>query len=396
MNIRLILSFLLLCLLYTPVAIAQIAFESGYFINNQGDTITGFIKNLDWKNNPVSVEFRKDMESESSVLLIDSIKGFGVGGDIVFKKFLVDIEVLSPRIEDYGYKQNPEYSPKVVLLRQLIEGEKELYTYCESNFQCFFAGNKGDIPHQLVHKHYKAESNLIAENNQYKNQLYVLLNCPCVKQEDFEKLSYYKSDIANLFEKYYACSGMAIIRNEVVTYEKRKKVELSVSAGVEYCNMEISGVPNSFFPPGISPLLGLDFESFMPFYRNKISVICQPVFDYYSATGTFAKREKVVDIFFFTLPFGIRYSSYLKPETRIFTEAKYSLVFPVHGTLGYYSYELKPENHSAFDLGVGIMKGRISIKLNHRFNHDLFTNYNFGLWMNNTSVNFSYVLFKSK
>lgn len=394
MNNKLNLSLLLLWLLYTPFAIAQIAYEGGYYINNQGDTIAGFIKNLDWKNNPFSIEYRKHMESEPTVLLIDSIEGFGVGGDIVFKKFLVDIEVSSPRIEDYGYKLNPEYAPKVVLLRQLIEGEKELYIYYESNFQCFFAGNKGDIPRQLVHKYYKAETNLIAENNQYKNQLYVLLNCSCFKPEDFEKLSYHKTEIVSLFEKYYACSGILFVKNEVVNYEKRKTIELGVSAGVEYTDMKISGVPNSFFPPGISPLLGLDFESFMPFYRNKISIICQPVFDYYAATGTFAKSERKVNIFFFTLPVGIRYSSYLKPETRIFAEAKYSLVFPVHGTLGYYFYDLKPNNHSAFDLGVGIMKGRIGIKLNHRFYHDLYTNFNFGLWMNNTSLGFSYVFFK--
>lgn len=392
MKTRFILLSFLLALFSLSIK-AQIAFDPGYFVKNNGDTVTGLIKNLDWKNNPVAVEFKKNLESESLVLLIDSIAGFGVGGDIVFKKFLVDIEVLSPRIEDYGYKQNPEYSQKVVLLRQLIEGEKELYTYNEGNFQCFFAGNKGDIPRQLVHKHYKAETNQIAENNQYRNQLYVLLNCSYFRPEDFEKLDYQKKDIINLFENYYTCSGKVFVKNEVVTAKKRKKIELGVSAGVEYCDMEISGVPNSYFPPGISPLIGMDFESFMPFYRNKISFVCQPVFDYYSATGTFAKRQKEVDLFFFTLPFGIRYSSYLRPGTRIFAEAKYSLIFPVHGTLGYYLYDLKPEKHSAFDIGAGIKKGRSSIKLNYRFHHDLYTNYNFYLLMSNASVSYSYTIF---
>lgn len=391
---RIVKRFLTVTLLLTYIAAnAQISFDPGYYVNSNGDTIRGLIKNLDWKNNPVSVEFKKDVDSNSSVLLMDSINGFGVANDIVFRKFLVDIAVFSPRIEEYSSKHNPEYSQKVVLLRQLIEGEKELYVYLESNFQCFFAGNKGDIPQQLVHKFYIAETQLIAENNQYRNQLFLLLSCPCLKSMDFEKLPYLRKEIIKLFETYYACSGTIFSKNEVVTEKKRRKIELSVSAGVEYCNMNISGIPNSSIPSRICPLGGLDLEIFMPYYRNKISFVCQPVFDYYFATVTFAKREKEVDFHFLTVPFGVRYSTFLKPETRLFAEAKYSLVFPLSGTLGYYLYELTPENHTTFDFGLGIKRGKSSIKLNYRFYHNIYANYSFSLLMNNASVSYSYTLF---
>jgi len=56
-------AFYCLFILISLNSFAQINFEKGYLITDQGGKKEGFIKNFEWKNNPKSIEFRIDPEA---------------------------------------------------------------------------------------------------------------------------------------------------------------------------------------------------------------------------------------------------------------------------------------------------------------------------------------------
>ena len=55
---------ILFCSLTT--IIAQTTYEKGNYIDNTGIQIDGYIKNIDWKDNPVSFEFSKTSDGQKS------------------------------------------------------------------------------------------------------------------------------------------------------------------------------------------------------------------------------------------------------------------------------------------------------------------------------------------
>jgi hypothetical protein len=121
---------------------------------------------------------------------------------------------------------------KALLLRQLIGGKKQLYSYEESNFMCFFACNKGEIPQQLIHKYYWKTSTAIAENNQFRNQLFLLLGgSDCLKADDFEDIEYESDGVISIFTKYYKCAGKEIRITEQLQKMNRKKFEAGIFVG---------------------------------------------------------------------------------------------------------------------------------------------------------------------
>ena len=50
--------FLLIAILYQTASFAQINFEPGYIINNQGVKTECFIRNVAWKNSPVTFDYK--------------------------------------------------------------------------------------------------------------------------------------------------------------------------------------------------------------------------------------------------------------------------------------------------------------------------------------------------
>ena len=71
---------ILICIqLITINLSAQITFEKGYFLDNEGNKTICSIKNIDWKNNPTSITYRLH-ENSTSIKTIDEIQEFGIYG----------------------------------------------------------------------------------------------------------------------------------------------------------------------------------------------------------------------------------------------------------------------------------------------------------------------------
>ncbi|WP_417619381.1 hypothetical protein [Oceanihabitans sediminis] len=56
---------------------SQIIYENGYYIDNSGNKVDCLIKNVDWKDNPTSFEYKLTENSDKNIATLNTVKEFG-------------------------------------------------------------------------------------------------------------------------------------------------------------------------------------------------------------------------------------------------------------------------------------------------------------------------------
>ena len=107
---------------------AQISFEQGYFIDNEGTKTICSIKNIDWRNNPSSITYRFD-DNSPSVKTLDQIQEFGIDGISKYTRSVIQLDMSSTNINNLSFDKNPEFVQDAVLLKVLVEGEATSVSY---------------------------------------------------------------------------------------------------------------------------------------------------------------------------------------------------------------------------------------------------------------------------
>ena len=72
------LYFLLIFTFSTIVLNAQISFEKGYYITNAKEKVECLIKNYDWKNNPVEIEYKLTNSTLVQKIAITNMEEFSI------------------------------------------------------------------------------------------------------------------------------------------------------------------------------------------------------------------------------------------------------------------------------------------------------------------------------
>ena len=130
----------------------QVKFEEGYFISTEGQRTACQIRNVDWRNNPKSFEYRLGADGESKEVSIDQVVEFGVTNGSTFKRFAVKIDRSTSDLTRMTYNRNPEFVDETLFLRVLIEGKGSLYEYSEDKFLRYFYTVDQSLIQQLVFK----------------------------------------------------------------------------------------------------------------------------------------------------------------------------------------------------------------------------------------------------
>lgn len=136
---------------------SQIHFEKGYYVNNNGERVDGFIKNIGWKNNPYNFAFKSSESAEDNNITIDSVKEFSIVGGVRYKRFDVYIDRSSNNVQSLSKVREPEFSEETLFLEVLLEGEASLYAYEEGNLKRYFYTTGTSPIEQLIYKKYRKE-----------------------------------------------------------------------------------------------------------------------------------------------------------------------------------------------------------------------------------------------
>ncbi|UII22251.1 PorT family protein [Fulvivirga ligni] len=321
-------------ILFSVCVHAQITFDPGYIIDNQGNKTACLIRNVDWKNNPTSFEYKMSDESQTQLAVIDSVSEFGISDSWKYIRATVDIDRSSSNLGSLSKTKEPEFQKETLFLQYLIEGKATLYQYtAESNLTRFYYQLEGKEIEPLIYKSYSVGSNNYAENNKFRQQLFVYLKCESIDQRRLENLDYKKRDLTSLFTDYNNCSNSDNVNYVAKDKDKRDFLNLTIRPGVNFSKLDVSNryFKSVSFDPKTNFRLGLLLEFVLPFNQNKWAITLEPTYQYYKedqiVTEYYQDSEYHVDYKSIELPIGLSHSFYLNDDTRFFASANYVLNF---------------------------------------------------------------------
>ena len=336
--------FALLFALVSYNSFAQITYEPGFFVDNNGQRHEVLIKNLDWRQNPTSFEFKTSKNTDSQNGDIQNIKEFGVEGFSKYVRFTGDIDLSSDNRKNLSRDRAANLSEKTMFLKVLLEGEANLYQYVGDVNRFFFSVDDSPIS-QLIYKQYQT-GNKIRTNNYFRQQLLNNLSCTELSQNDVRRVNYSKSELMRFFKRYNACQGSGSVSLEEEGGSGEFKLKILAGLSVGSLDLERIGSVHTrsealSIDTQLSPRIGLEAEYLLPFNKQKWSVFAAPAYQQVSGEEEinykYYQPEAVtnvqVDYKALAVPVGLKYHFYLSEDSKFFIETAYKLSFFFNGSI---------------------------------------------------------------
>ncbi|NEM96580.1 hypothetical protein [Pontibacter burrus] len=317
---KLLLSLLLLVCSLTTYA--QVTFEPGYFIDNNGTRIDCLIRNTDKSSNPTLIEYKLTEEGKAQTESIDNIQAFEILNTIhKYKRFIVNIDRSSDNLRELHYVREPEFKSRQLFLRVLLEGDITLYVYKEPSLTRFFYQIGDAQPEQLVYKKYMHDVTSFRENKAFQQQLWMALQCPSFTMEQFSKLNYEERNLVRIFKEYYSCTGQQYTDHAL---DRTKDVfSFRVGAGVGLGALELyNGKSSSTLDMGVglAPQVFGEIVYTLPFNKRQWEIFIKPTFVYFKKKGkapVFGPNAEIEsNLSHVMLPLGLRKSFYLNTDVK--------------------------------------------------------------------------------
>ena len=370
---------------------AQIKFENGYFITDSNQKIECLIKNIDWKSNPTQFEYQLTQGSEVKIETSKNVKEFAVYNSSKFIRENVNIDRSSVNIQDLSREKNPIFKQEMLFLRVLVEGDYNLYEYTDGNLRRYFYNNKDSKIEQLVYKQYITDLTKATKNNTYQQQLYNSLKCPSITLKKIESISYRKDDLVEFFKEYNRCHNSE--SSYVEEKPTRNVFDLSIRPRVNssslYVGHDVLTKWNTDFGNKINFGIGIEAEYFLPYNKNKWSLIAEPTYQTYISekiTGKNSDYVAKVDYASIEFPFGLRHYFFLNPKSKIFVNMTYSYILRLDSNITY----TRTDNRSSEMLDVEPNKN-LALGAGYKFNDKFSAEFRY----NSRSLLDKYVLWNS-
>jgi hypothetical protein len=376
---RILLSLLLAISCYSGYA--QVKFDSGYFVTNDGRKNVCLIKNYDWKYNPTEFFYKQSENAAVQKATITDVQEFGVLNFSRYVRFDVDIDTSSDEVDALTTSSRPEFKRESVFLKELVGGKASLYVYWVGNLIRYFLKTDSLKLEQLLHKKYfdSEEHTNLLENNLFRNQLFASLQGPDLDQRDFSSLSYNERSLSAIVERYNKAHHAATESFSKKRDEKRFNLNLRLGADLSGLTMEqtYSGDTKTNAGNKLSARAGLEGEVIMKFNRNKWAIVFGSTYGSYKANAAPGGIPTSVDFKMIEFSAGVREYFFLNESSKLFATAQAIFDSPLgSGTAnwGYGSYDYGGHVDGALSFGYKY-KNKCSIELNYTLSRDILTDY---------------------
>ena len=365
MKSRLFFVFLGL-LAYTSTA--QISFQPGYLVFNNGDRSDLLIRNADWRVNPSVIEYKTSPEGEVQSATIADLKEFGIQEASRFIRFTLKIDSSSDNAPNYSRVRNPEYEEQTVFLRVLVDGKVDLYQYTDSEKNRFFYSLEEAAPQQLIYKQYQVGTSR-GQNNDFRNQLLNAWACETDNRKEIETLAYTRKALISFLTDYNDCLGARYKLYEAEA-EVKGNFHLKIKAGGNQTSIQFERLASSMTLGSSIEMknsgaqLGLEAEYRLPFNKNKWGVFLDPAYQqakvetayHYQSYSPDKTTTLEADLKLLSVPLGLRHYFFLNESSAVFANVAYELTSFLGSTIsdseGIYSKEMEV-NDLAHSLQAG-------------------------------------------
>ena len=339
------------------IVFAQIPFEKGYFIDHNRNKVECLVKDMDWRNSPNKIVFKLTLESEPKTIDISAITEFGIYGSSKYVMKNVKIDNSNDNLNNLTYDRSPSWSEEQLLLKVLVEGKASLFYYQNPNVVRFFYSVNGSDILQLIYKKYLVESNSLAINSDFRQQLWTNVNCGGLPQKAIRNISYYSESLIRHFNTYNACS----VGNKVDSTKVSGFFNVKIKTGVDVASFQMATNSNAqyyAFDTNTSLRIGVESEYTFPFSKNKLSILVEPTFQhYYDASGPAMIRYNSIET-----PLGMRYYFYSHQKTRLFMNGFFIWDIPFHSEVSSGTYHFSTVSSVTVAFGGGLSSGKFTFE----------------------------------
>ncbi len=374
---------LLIFLITTSGVFAQINFEKGYFITENGQKTDCYIKNEGWENNPSKFEYRLSPDGDTKVLRLPNLKTVVIGTILKFEKHTVPFDDSERNLAKLKFERSPDYKDTELMLNVLVEGKASLYSYRDGDKRGFYFTKDGGDIQTLIYNVYTNANRDILYNKRYQQQLLTELPCTGITEKRLVRIDYQASDLKSLFKDYNECKG-----GESIEYKKAKKGKLHVKvfAGA-YNSSSVSDLGiSAFFAGGVeteaawAPTFGVEVEYVLPFNRNKWAVFLAPNYSSYEGEGDFfdlaIRRKYKLEYSAIQIPVGVRHYMFLNDNSKLFLSGAvlFDYILDAEGSGNVMIEKERFSAGAGFSLGLGYTYDKYSIEARYLPSRDLLQN----------------------
>lgn len=406
---------LLLFTFFSLNSLAQIRYQKGYFIDNDGKKIDCFIRNVDWKDNPKYFDYKLTENGEKLTARTTTVKEFSVENESIYKCFITEWDVSSNTVNDISDERQPYMKKDTIFLRQLVEGKANLYLFEKGDMKrYFFTVDTMATPQQLIYKRYKTTNkasgrSYIVKNNAYIAQLQQFIRCKDASITSFSNIKYTKNDMVKAFDKYNKCNDTSKIKPTIMPIVARKVMDVSVKAGLYQSTAKITDNSGSVTDLGkqVAPRLGFEFQYYLPFNKNKWAIVVEPTFSYFTGKKTIKKdyyyyQNTKLKYQFLSVALGVRHHFFINKNNTIFVNAFWIWNKPIDNSnikivYSNYSYDLQTttplNNSNNIAIGLGYRYKRASIEGRYLASRDIIKDSGIAAQYKSLGVTLGYTLF---
>ncbi|MCM8567838.1 porin family protein [Gramella jeungdoensis] len=329
MNKLLVAAIFLICF----SGFAQIEYEQGYYIFNNGKRVDELIKNVDWNFIPSEISVKSSSNADSRSIPLNELREVSVG-TYHFKKFKVQMDVSSRDVNEISLQRAPEFEEQVVFLRYLVEGETSLLSFRRNNVQRFFYQINDSGVEPLIYKQYMVDGGL-ATNNRFQQQL--INNFSCENNSNrIASLRYKEKELVTFFIDYNECKNAEYELK--MDKSKSGDLYLSVKVGIGQGSLDVEKglIANGTDYNGLDLRFGVELEYNFNFNKRKWSAIVEPTYRTFSddarLNGDYEADFSVNYNSINTLA-ALRYYLFLSQNSKLFANLGVNLDFPVNSEI---------------------------------------------------------------
>ncbi|HEY5825429.1 MAG TPA: hypothetical protein VIT44_13735 [Cyclobacteriaceae bacterium] len=353
---------LLVIVLISTHCLAQSNFQKGYFIDNNNQKHECYIKDNDWLNIPETFKYRLQPDSEELSISVSEVKEFKTDNN---KYIRAQVDIDNSSSNTVSQIRKPEFTNEALFLKVLVEGKANLY-YSRAKGEDKFFFNKGTEPiTQLIYKRYFISNTQTGVNNDFQNQLKTELNCRNYIDSRFQSLRYDRKVLENFFVDHNQCMGDTTAQ---VKSDSKSAFHLKITPGIDFASMKARSLSHddiAKFDSEVNFRIGAEFETVLPFNRNKWALFAEPVFQSYSSTSESTTK---VDYKSLELGLGPRHYFVLNTDHRLFLTGLLILDFPLKHEVSFpvVTYTAKSVSTN-LALGAGYNYKKLSIECRYYF-----------------------------
>lgn len=332
------------CLL-TSTVFAQKTFSPGYYINQLGQKVVGFIEDKNPYNNPEKIVFKASLESEAVEIAMLNISEYKIDEDFKYVKYFVqyDIDQVINKDPINRLTKDPKLQEKDMLLRVLVEGTATLYQAVINDCVFYYIKTKEDlVPQLLIFRKYKFDYKIV-ENNEFRKQLYEKLRNNSTQIKEFYAVKYQQEALVELFKSINTKDSSLVLQN---VSEERSKNKFNYRILTGTSNLEMSYrymISGDLKPTGsavFNPILGVEVsnvlglttrrsEIFGRFFYQKLTVASEQVTEYASYKRTLRLEA---DLSTLNASLGYRYALLKKVKSKLVLDSSVGISTVVGGT----------------------------------------------------------------